>query len=1031
MTQYSAITEIRLHKALPRLQNHCYRDTRPVSLSAWHVGGEPVSLEQALQAEYTTFAVGDAWGKQWDTTWLRVTGTLPADWKREKTVLRVRLNATGREGFTAEGLVYIHGSLACALNANRDEIPVGNYWGPGEDFELRIEAAANVAQCDGAAVPASDKLWYKLDKAELACADREALAFLLDYEVALEAMDVLPQDAPRRVNLRKALNQSLNILELEDDISAARAELAPVLKKQNGDTVHSLTAIGHAHIDTAWLWPLRETIRKCARTFLATLNYMDDYPEYVFCCSQAQQYDWMEAHYPELFFRIQEKIRQGQWEPVGSMWVEMDCNLAGGESLIRQLVKGKAYFEKKFGYETRDAWIPDVFGYSAALPQIFKKSGIDYFVTQKISWNQTNKFPHQTFYWEGIDGTKIFSHFPPADTYIGNMSAKELAFSQSNFKGHANSDRSLYIYGHGDGGGGPTTGMLERMRRFGNFEGIPPVRPGKVLPFLEETENTATDLPVWVGELYLELHRGTYTTQARTKYNNRTCEFLLRDTEFLDAIAATLDPDHKEQAADPAHSVYDVTPTGATRHADALDRAWKLLLLNQFHDIIPGSSITWVYEDAERDYATIRELCASVLTPCLNTLDTRIDTRNLTHPFRILNTLGFPREEIVDLPGHGLQRVQVPACGYTVVEAETHPVQAQITAEELPAGGIRIVNGPLTATFDSTGRLTSLWDEEEQREIMLDGQPGNQFLLHSDIPNAWDAWDIDIFHQEVQQELTVSETLTLVDASPLLVRLRLRRDFSASKMTQDIVFRAGSRRIDFETEIDWQEDHKLLKVAFPVDILSPKATYEIQYGHVERPTHFNTSWDQARFEVCAHKWADLSDNGYGVALLNDCKYGYDIHGNVIRLSLLKSSTAPDPTADRGIQRFTYALYPHADDCRKGGVIEEAYQLNVPLRIAELPVCKGNLPSEHSWFQVNREGVLIESVKRAEDGDGIVVRLYESRGTRGMCLLSSPLSFQQCSITDMLERETGQVSLENGSVRFAVTPFEIITLKFSC
>ncbi|WFB35938.1 alpha-mannosidase [Kiritimatiellota bacterium B12222] len=1029
MTQYPAITETRLHKALPRLQKRCYHDPRPVSLSAWQVDGEPVPLDQALQATYSPFAVGDAWGKQWDTTWIRVTGTLPTEWKSEVTMLRVRLNATGREGFTAEGLVYINGKLACALNANRDEIPVGKYWEPGEDFELWIEAAANVASCDGAAIPASDTLWYKLHQAELACADREARALLLDYEVCLEAMVELPTDGPRRAELRNALNNSLNIIEMTDDTAAARAALVSVMQKKNGDTVHALTAIGHAHIDTAWLWPLRETIRKCARTFLATLNYMDEYPEYVFCCSQAQQYDWMEVHYPEIFERICEKVKTGQWEPLGSMWVEMDCNLAGGESLIRQLVKGKAYFEEKFGYETRDAWIPDVFGYSAALPQIFKKAGIDYFVTQKISWNQINKFPHQTFYWEGIDGTQIFSHFPPADTYIGNMSAKEIAFSQSNFQGHGTSNQSLYAYGHGDGGGGPTPEMLERMRRFENFEGIPPVKPGKVLPFLEETEKTAKNLPTWVGELYLELHRGTYTTQARTKYNNRSCEFLLRDTEFMDVIASTLDPDREETAADPEHAVYDVTPAGATRYADALDRAWKLLLLNQFHDIIPGSSITWVYEDAERDYANIRELCDSVLTPCLDTLDTRINTQDMTHPFRILNTLGFAREEIVNLPGQGLQRIQVPACGYTVVDAQTETVASAIKVEELSEGGLRIVNAPLTISFDRDGRLTGLWDEAEQRELMLEDQPGNQFLLHSDIPNAWDAWDIDIFHREVQQEITDSEGLSIVEHSALQVRLRISRAFGDSQLSQEIVITAGSKRIDFETEIDWQEDHKLLKVAFPVDILSPKATYEIQYGHVERPTHFNTSWDEARFEVCAHKWADLSDNGYGVALLNDCKYGYDIHGNIMHLSLLKSSTNPDPTADRGTQRFTYALFPHADDCRKGGVIEEAYQLNVPLRINALPVQAGTLPATRSWFQVNRDGVLIESVKPAEDGNGIVLRLYESRGTRCNCTLNTALPFTHCDSTDLLERSTGSLDLSDGNVSFSLTPFEIYTLRF--
>ncbi|WFB36878.1 alpha-mannosidase [Kiritimatiellota bacterium B12222] len=1028
--KYPEITEGRIAQSLPRLAHISYGETAPVSVSAWHVGGEPVSLELAMAASYVPFKVGQEWGPLWDTTWFCMEGRIPSEWEGREVVLLVRLNDGGREGFTTEGLVYHGETLVCSLNVNRCEIPVGDFCAAGESFQIRIEAASNIASGDGALPEPGDFPRFKLAQAELACPDREGLALLTDLHVCWEALQTQPENGPRRAELRKALNLSLHEADA-GKITLARELLKPVMQKRNGDTVHQLTAIGHCHIDTAWLWPLRESIRKCARSFVSAVNYMEDYPEYIFGCSQAQQYHWMQQRYPELFKRIQAKVKEGQWEPIGSMWVEMDCNLAGGESLVRQILKGKRFFEENFGYETRDAWIPDVFGYSAALPQIFKKSGIDYFVTQKISWNQTNSFPHHTFQWEGIDGTRVFTHFPPADTYNSEMNVDSLVYTANNFKDHEVLDRSLYVYGFGDGGGGPTIEMLERMRRLENFEGIPPIAPGKVVDFLKEAEAAADNLPVWVGELYLELHRGTYTTQSRTKRNNRKCEILLHDAEYADALSAWLIPDRKEAATDPEHAVYDMSPVGVFTHAAALDRAWKLVLLNQFHDIIPGSSITWVYEDAERDYANVRELCRSVLEPSVAGLDTLMDTSAFTHPVRVMNTLGFARTEVVELPGGELQSVQVPACGHTVVEKNgtTSEKMTRVEVQTSPEGLV-LSNGILRATFSDQGLLTGLWDEEAQREIMPEGQVGNVLQLHPDRPNEWDAWDVDVFYKERCEDLVGCEGVEVVEASPLRARIRLHRRFGSSTLTQDIVMRAGSRRIDFETEVEWHESHQFLKVAFPVDILSAKATYEIQFGHAERPTHVNTSWDQARFEVCAHKWADLSESGYGVALMNDCKYGYDIQGNVMRLSLLRAPSSPDPTADRGKHVFTYALFPHVGTCQDSGVIEEALQLNVPLRVDEVSCQTGRLASEQSWFSLDNPSILIEAVKLAEDGRDLIVRLYESRGGRGRAQLRTTLPARACMETDLLERAQAELPLIDGMVSLSFTPFEIKTLRFT-
>lgn len=1039
MLKHPTLTQDRITGALPAIHALIYPAKHPVRVEAWHVGGEPVSPEKALEADYTPFAVGGLWGPAWDTTWFRVRGEVPVAWAGREVVVLFRVTDQGREGFTAEGLIYCGPTPVRALNANRNEVEIATVALGGEQFEFHVEAAANVSDPAGINIKHGSGPLFTLAQAELACIDRAAFAYYYDYKVAAEAMMALPETSQRRGELMAALNQSLNRLDFSDasTIAPAREALAAVLAKKNGDTAHQLSAIGHAHIDTAWLWPLRETIRKCARTFSTAVDYMDRYPEYIFGCSQAQQYAWMKAYYPTIYAKMRERIARGQWEPIGSMWVEVDCNLASGESLIRQIVHGKRFFQEEFGYETRDAWIPDVFGYSAALPQIFQKCDIDSFVTQKISWNQFNKFPHHTFLWEGIDGTQIFTHFPPADTYNGEMDAQSLVFNVTNFKEHGRASRSIYVYGFGDGGGGPSIDMLEQARRLSNFDGLPKVQPEKAIDFLAKAQADATDLPVWVGELYLELHRGTYTTQAKTKRGNRKSEFLLRDAEFFDAVSRILAPERSEHATDPERAIYDVTGLGAPdahRHSRALERAWRLVLLNQFHDIIPGSSIGWVYRDAEHDYETIADLGGSVLRSSLAAFDGLIDTSRFTAPVRLANTLNFAREEVIALPNGTLAKVRVPACGYTVLEggsAKTATAGSGVTpvTVEQVDGGIILQNAFIRLHLNAEGLITSLRDLEANREVIAPGAEGNLFQLHTDKPNKWDAWDIDLFYKETCTDLRAAESVEIVEAQPLRATVRIVRRFGASTIRQDVILTADSHRLDFATEVDWHEDHKLLKVAFPVDIRSPRATYEIQFGHVERPTHYNTSWDLARFEVCAQKWADLSEGDYGVALLNDCKYGYDIHGNVLRLSLLRAPTSPDPTADRGTHRFTYSLLPHTGDIRSGRVVEEAYQLNIPVLAEPLPVRPGSLAPELSLFETDRPGVIIESIKLAEDSSGVVVRLYEAYGTRGPVTLRTALPLPSVSLTNMLEQEIGALTQKDGAVSLELHPFEIVTLKF--
>ena len=1046
MLKHRALTEARIERAIPRIEALLHGPPVPVDVGAFHVHGEPVSAEAAAGAEYTPFAVEGEWGAAWETTWFRLRGRVPAEWAGREVIARVELGYLRNEGFTCEGLVWRDGRPERAINVNRNDIPVANPANGGEAFEFLVEAAANPvsAQANLGDNPLlmpdfAGRPLFRLRRADLVWIDREIEGFLNDFRFASEAMRVLPEDSPRRGQLLFALNAAVNLFDAKgrDGVAAARAELSEVMAARNAGSAHRISAIGHAHIDTAWLWPLRETMRKCARTFSTALAYMEEYPEYVFGCSQAVQYAWMKEHYPSIFEGIREAVRRGQWEPIGSMWVETDCNLASGESIVRQILKGKRFFREEFGVETQDVWIPDVFGYAASMPQILRKSGCPWFLTQKISWNQFNKFPHHTFLWEGIDGTRVFTHFLPADTYNATMSPKELAFNASNFREHDRATRSLYAYGHGDGGGGPTRQMLENARRARDFEGLPRVELEKVAEFFPKAESDVKHPAVWSGELYLELHRGTLTSQARNKRGNRKSEVLLREAETLDALAGALGLASKDAARDVLpHAVYDVVGRGnaAPDNTADLDRAWKLVLLNQFHDIIPGSSIHWVYRDSDRDYVTVARLGERVAGFSLAALAAAADTAAFRQPALAFNALGWDRAEVAEVPGAGVRWVEVPACGHATVErAELSAIPASVAPVSVEAadGGFELSNGLVRVRIDGEGLLSEVFDLRSGRSALEEGARGNLLQLHPDHPNNWDAWDVDVFHREVHEDLVGPCRVEVVERGPLRAAVEVERAFGRSTLRQRIVLRAGSARIDFETTVDWRERHRLLKVAFPVRVRAARATYEIQYGSIERPTHFNTSWDLARFEVCAQKWVDLSEGDYGVALLNDCKYGHDTVGNVLRLSLLRSPTSPDPEADQGEHRFTYSLLPHAGDLRAGRVIEEAHALNLPLRFVETDPHPGPLPAARSFVACDRPGMVLEAVKAAEEGGGVIVRFHEAHATRGTATVRTGFPVSKAWIADLLERPVRELDVAaDGSVRFEVAPFEIVTLRFA-
>jgi alpha-mannosidase len=1023
MTEPRALRRARvertLRQVLPRGRRH---PTAPVDLTAHHVHGEPIPYDEAVIRPFAPIRVGDPWGAAWDTTWFQVSGRVPEDWAGQDVALVVRLGYGGGTGFGAEALVWRDGEPIQAITPNHDEVPVD-----GPEFTLFIEAAANppVRRLDPAPMylpdPGGNPLFH-LAACHLAVVRREVEALWEDWSVLLELHDQLAESEPRRAQILRALERAGSALDPDDldgTAGGARAILRPLLERPAHASAHRYLAVGNAHIDSAWLWPVRETRRKVARTFSTALDLMERYPEYRFTASQAQQLAWIRADYPGLYDRIRKKVAQGQFEVVGSMWVEADCNLPSGESLVRQVVHGKRFFSDEMDVETRSLWLPDVFGYPANLPQILALAGVRWFLTQKMSWNQVNRFPYHTFWWQGIDGTRVLSHFPPADTYVGDLSMGQLAYGVANFSQKELCDTSMYLYGWGNGGGGPTRHMLERARRLSDLEGAPRVRPVTSDDAFEAIEADAPldELPVWAGELYLEIHRGTYTTHAEAKLTNRRQELALRDAELWSAAAESLGA---------LAGGYPV---------DELDGAWKMLLLNQFHDIIPGSSIHWVYQDTARDHAAVAATTGRLVDAALGGLAARVLAPGRVRPALVANPLSWARREVVVVAGRPVL-VDAPACGWSVHDLGAHPeLPAGVHPVEVRDGSMS--NGILRVAWDGDGLLTSVLHLPSGREALAPGSRGNVLQVHDDRPIEYDAWDIDAAAFDAAVDLNAAEEVAVTETGPLRGVVRILRRFRSSTIEQHLVLRAGSPTLEVRTVTDWQEPKTLLKVAFPVAVHSPRASFEVQFGHLERPTHQNTTWEQARFEVCAHTWADLSETGFGVALLNDCKYGYDVRDNVLRLSLLRTPTWPDPVADVGHHELMYALMPHAGDLAAGGVVATAHALNSPLRVVPIGAAAASgqeAPASFSAVTVDDPGAVVTAVKRPYRGHGVVVRLYEAFGgartVRVGCPLVASAGAPRVTEIDLLERPTGaEVHTEDGHAVLRLRPFQIVTLLF--
>ncbi len=990
---------------------------------------------------WETFANGDCWGTP-EREWFdfRFTAATPEGF-RGRTVLSIR---TGRESeweaVNPQILVWVDGRIEQSFDTKHCDLVLSDRPQPGRAWEVRFEGYA--PRPEGFQLPARMRIELKDVNAEV-----QALAY--DIRVPWEAACLCREGDRDRERTLEVLSEALNLLDLRNpqsdgfnaSVDRARAFLkAEYYDRRAGRDVTVIAdCVGHTHIDCAWLWDLYQSRHKAARTFATMLKLMERYPEFIFMSSQPLLYQFVKEDHPELYDRVREAVRAGRWQPEGGMWVEADCNISSGESLVRQFLHGQEFFRREFGQRSRVLWLPDVFGYSAALPQIMKGAGIDYFMTSKLSWSEFNLSPYDTFMWKGIDGSEVLTHFTPArdmaeqreshedlayfTTYNAMLAPSQIQGGWQRFQQKALDNHFLVSYGYGDGGGGSTDWMIENARRMAvPLPGTPVVRQCMPRAFFEELEARVKGnprLPRWSGELYLEYHRGTYTAMARNKRFNRKMELALRDAEFLSCWA--------RQAS------------GLAYPAQALHDLWQTVLTLQFHDILPGSSIKKVYDDALEMYTDAEEKVEAIRTRALDAL-----AGAAAGDVIAFNTLSAPRCDVIwfeapegvtaleDAGGDRfpVQFVEGRACAYVRgipalgakalwfvrgEPAET-PLRADASGFETPF---------FRGAFDGAMRIVSLVDKRNGRELCKPGEALNRIVCYENRPHDFDAWDINIYYDQRKWEVDDLRGVELVSAGPVLTRLRVHYGFNKSAVAQDITFYADIGRVDFDTTVDWREPHYMLKAHFPVDIFYDEASYDIQYGNVRRATHKNTSWDVARFEVCAHKWADVSEAGYGFSLLNDCKYGHSVDERGMALTLLKSSTYPNPEADLELHRFTYAIMPHCGGWREAGTPQMAYRLNVPVLTA---AGRGAGAVPLPFASVDRENVIIEAVKQQLDGEDAIIRLYECHGARTDVALQLGREPEYVKRVNLLEDELGGVDAADGRVRLTLKPYEIITLK---
>lgn len=997
--------------------------------------GKEIGLDDS---GWDSFKCGSQWGGYDKHFWFRAVVKIPERFAGKAVTFNIK---TGNEGewdaVNPQFLFYLDGKLQQGLDVNHREVLITEDAEPGRVYHIALQAYSGM-------IERKSNLFTRLS-----VLDREIEELYYNINVPLSAAVLMDKEDKNRVDILNGLDPAVDMLDmrkpLSDEFYASVRKANKYLKEEFygrlcGTKSPIVTGIGHTHIDVAWLWTLSQTREKAARSFSTVLNLMKQYPDYKFMSSQPQLYQYVKEDHPEVYQEIKQMVQKGRWEPEGAMWLEADCNLTSGESLVRQILFGKRFFKNEFGVDSRILWLPDVFGYSAALPQILKKSGIDYFMTTKISWNEIDQMPMDTFMWRGIDGTELFTHFittkdysdkkGTSSTYVGNVNANQVMGAWDKYHNKDISDEVLMSFGFGDGGGGPTKEMLENAKRLKyGIPGCPVFNMDFAGDFFDRVYSKVKDnrnLPTWVGELYLEYHRGTYTSMARNKKYNRKSEFLYQDAEMLSSLNAML---------------------GANYPAEKLNSGWQTILLNQFHDILPGSAIKQVYEDSKKQYEEVLSNGRDIVKSSIDGIAASINLGSKS--VVVFNTLSFVRDDVVEFEmPEGMGNAElVDDDGRSVACQVVEGNRAVFFARSIPSKGYksyRIVEGKqdidnclridkhsmknkfYNVEFDENYNVASIYDVQSGREVIKEGLKANVLQAFEDKPVNFENWNVDIYYQRKMWEVDDVSDAEVIEEGPVRCCLKVSRNFCDSTITQYIYMYNDVPRIDFKTCIDWKEKQILLKAAFPVEINSNRASYEIQYGNVERDTHWNTSWDMARFEVCAQKWADLSENGYGVSLLNNCKYGYDIKDSVMRLTLLKCGTDPNPDADKEHHEFTYSLYPHAGGWREAGTQAMAYNLNVPAYAVVEDAHKGMLPGRMSMVSVDKDNVMVEVVKKAEDSDRLVIRLYEYCNRRDSVKLTLCEDIAEAWECDLLENVEKKLDVEGSSFTFEIKPYEIKT-----
>jgi alpha-mannosidase len=1007
----------RWREELPR---HFYRPLASVDLSGF-VTGDQLTAEEALRGDFVPMPPDTEWGAKWEYGWFKGQVVLPGEAAGQRIVLAVDVGA--------ESAVFIDGVLAGAKDQHHRHITLARQGIPGTRYDVLAEGYAGhgprvehtgPTPPGRETVPEPGPTQAVVGQSTFGVWQEDVYQLWVDVETLYEVRENVDQNSLRVAEIDRALRDFTVIVDYElpraemlETVRTCRQRLKPLLDCVNGSTAPTLFAFGHAHIDVAWLWPLAETERKVARTLASQLALMEEYPEYKFLQSQPHLYRMAKMHYPKLYERIKAAVRAGQLIPEGGTWVEPDTNVPSGESLIRQFIYGRRFFREEFGVECKLLWLPDVFGYSGALPQIMRGCGIKYFSTQKIFWSYHggDPFPYNTFIWEGIDGSEVLVHLyndynsqtnPASVIQRWNERVQKDGFSTR-----------LFPFGWGDGGGGPTRDHLEFLRRERDLEGVPKVKIASPAAYFEDQEAKGWPDARYVGELYFQAHRGTYTSQAQTKRGNRKSELALREAEMWGGAAGVLGD-------------FEFSP-------ETLSETWTAVLLNQFHDILPGSSIRRVYEEAEAAYDRVIRTAGQVARQAVATITD--ESVALT----VFNSLSWERTVLLPLPegfvgaasekgdplpvqiagGEPCVEVTVPSCGWTTLR----PGQSVEPENQLRAAVDLLENELLRVVFNARGEITDILDKETGRSLAAGSC--DSFRMYKDVPSAWDAWDIDSTYASTPVDLGEAARIEVVSGGPLEARLRITRRLHQSAMTQEVSLRRGSRRIDFHTVIDWQESHKLLKVCFPVNVHASEAIHEIQFGHIRRPNHTSRQFDADRFEVSAHKWTALAEENRGCAVLNDCKYGVNVLGNSINLTLLKSALAPDMAADKGRQEFTYAFYAWNGAFADSDVVREACDLNCPVLV--VPGAAG----ERSLFQVDAPNVIVETVKPAEDGSGdLILRLYESKRAAARCVLTTSLPVAAAKQANMLEETEAELCCEDGKIPLDFRAFEVKTLRLT-